>query len=664
MDIKSIAHKKSAHGWLAYLPAIIFSTAAAFIWVIIILYRYLNFGYNEIDLSFYAQGMWNLLHGNLHISLIDLNLFAEHASFISLLILPIYAVFQHPLTLVFMKIFSYIVASIIIFQIAKEDLGVFPASLVMLLYLLFPKNVFSILYEFTFESLAPAFLVFTYYFFRKGKYLKFCLSAIIVMSVRENLPLIIAMFGILGLFSRTKNSFKWGVLPLTIALCIFLFEFRVFIPAMRSLPSYPEHYIQRYASLGHNSKEILETLFFNPIKLWNIIIEPERLSYVFSLFGPLLIPALFSPHILLLASPIITQGFFSSSMPEHSLYYYYSVNAVPFIFLALINTLYLIKRFFKNSGMYFVLLCIASLSIINDFKYRKDYLDIINNNKKDNASTCWKFIKSIPNKEKIVATYRFLPALSQRKFLFSFGKIYEENYQNPNNFKFLPLYSGNMTLPFVLPDYVNYALIDLSDQWLVSDIYYNPAATLPRVQKFFLNKGWGVLQAADDVILMKKDLDNNSKLVDVSNTPFLPEEEQISWSIDNSIALITARIYPIYSLDKDTTIVPITFYWKSLEQTNDKYLMRFIIQGAGKVIYMPWREIGYVVFPTSSWEKSSFIKQNYWLPLSSVSKEEYSISISFWNGSKQLNPYVTDLSLSKVDSIANPILIDKIKLNR
>ena len=132
--------------------------AAFLAWGFILVRKYIFFGYEDWDLAFFAQAMWNLRHGSQYVSLFDINFFGNHSNLIALICLPVYIIFMHPLTLIFLKLLSFICAGYVLFLIAQPKIGETLSLLVLLLYLIYPPNIFGLLYEFDFESLAPIFL--------------------------------------------------------------------------------------------------------------------------------------------------------------------------------------------------------------------------------------------------------------------------------------------------------------------------------------------------------------------------------------------------------------------------------------------------------------------------------------------------------------------------
>ena len=128
-----------------------------FAWSLLLSYKYVHFGYNDWDLAFFTQACWQLLHGSQFASITGINYFGDHSYFITLLILPFFALVPHPLTLVLLKLIAFIIAVYLFYKIAYDALGQETALVLMVLYIVFPANIFSVLYEFNPEVLRHRF---------------------------------------------------------------------------------------------------------------------------------------------------------------------------------------------------------------------------------------------------------------------------------------------------------------------------------------------------------------------------------------------------------------------------------------------------------------------------------------------------------------------------
>ena len=95
-----MTHDKPAHGSLE--KGAIFSLALVFFavctWASCA--RWANFEYRTFDLAYYAQALWQLIHGRFEVSVAGVPLLGNHVEPIVLLLAPLFLVIRHPLVLV------------------------------------------------------------------------------------------------------------------------------------------------------------------------------------------------------------------------------------------------------------------------------------------------------------------------------------------------------------------------------------------------------------------------------------------------------------------------------------------------------------------------------------------------------------------------------------
>src|SRR4029453_13648136 len=75
------------------------------------------------DLPIFAQAMEGMLHGRFHGSIRGMNFLGDHSSLILFLLVPVYAVFRHPLTLVVVQSLALALGAIPVARLARRSLG-------------------------------------------------------------------------------------------------------------------------------------------------------------------------------------------------------------------------------------------------------------------------------------------------------------------------------------------------------------------------------------------------------------------------------------------------------------------------------------------------------------------------------------------------------------
>ncbi len=476
------------------------SLAALIAWIIILFYKFTHFGYYDWDLAFFSQAMYSLTHGSQYVSLVGINFFGDHSYVIMLLLLPVFAILPHPLTLVVVKVLVYVAASALLYHAAKKSIGPSLAIFVQILYLVFPANVFSILYEFNPESLAPLFLFLMYDYFKKENIRAFVLVSLATVMIKENMLLVTLTFGLYALFDRQKNKLRWGVIPILASIVLLFIFVAIVIPYFRELPSHA--FVVRYRQFGSTIGEIFSTMVFHPAKTFAYLCEPFNTNYLSDLFGPIAPLSLLSPHILFLILPIILQHLLSIHLPEHSIYFHYGVVIAPFIFLSALNTLEFISRKAKPVFYRYLVVLVFSLCFAHSLSFFEALVNLTFYHKDGLTETRQSFVNEVPKDAGVIATFDFLAELSLRKSLYSFHKVYDDYYQDPNVMKFSELYVGH---PFVIPKDVSYALIDFNDHWLKKELDSNAAHVVPRIQRFLKENNWVVQKSHGGIVLYKRE---------------------------------------------------------------------------------------------------------------------------------------------------------------
>ena len=97
--------------------AITVCAVSFFVWCNILFYHYFHFVYNDWDLAFFTQACWQLLHGSQFTSVTGINYFGDHSYYITFLYLPFFAIAPNPLTLVMLKLFSFLIAAFLFYKI-------------------------------------------------------------------------------------------------------------------------------------------------------------------------------------------------------------------------------------------------------------------------------------------------------------------------------------------------------------------------------------------------------------------------------------------------------------------------------------------------------------------------------------------------------------------
>lgn len=597
-------------------------------WLQLLIDKFVNFGYYDWDLAIYANAMWSLCHGSVHASLFGTNFLTNHAEYISFFLVPIYLIFPSAFTLVVFKLLSFIAGSFVLYLIAKRILGGPVAILLMLMYQFHPANIFMLIYEFHFENLAIIFIFLMFYFFSRERLIPFLVSAFFATLCKENIPLIVLMFGIYAIFTKRPRKAAWVMGPLILGGGVFILAMFVITPHLRMLEGIPgaNQYLGLYWNHQDKTVPLTKALGQNLWMVWGRFNSPLNIDFIKQLFGAFNILPFLSPHILFLGLPIFLQNFLSSVPTMHTIYYHYAATMMPFIFLAVMTTLGELKNRFRPIFYRLILiLVILAYSFqmgvhLPDLKGRmaawSDRLD----------PARWQMVSAVPPEASVVATFDFLDKLVNRQDLYPLYNV----WKNSN------VFTGRS--PYRLPQNLSLALIDWECYWLWGLVRESNAdrtkEILQRLSDFYFKGGWQVKNAVEEIVLLEKsETSRLPSLVEVSRNPPPEAFSNPSIAIDNQFLLLHFAVNQQNSLSSAT--VPLTFLWKAEQDINDLYGMVIELKKEGKTIFHWRRHLGYAVYATPLWKKGDYIKEHYWLLWPPLSPGEYTFFISLVNERKQ-----------------------------
>lgn len=552
--------------------------------------KYMTFAYYDFDLSVHAHSMWRILHGSIFNSILGIPFPGNHMQTILFLIAPVYAVFPHPVTLLVLQTLALGFAVIPLYHLARRIIGPGWAVLVSLLYLTYPALGYLNLFEFHPPAFAVFFLALMLYYYECGAFLKFSTAAFFAMLCQENIPLAVVMMGVLAAVER--RALKWIVLPIGGGGVFFA----VSMAFMRHFNQETIQYWRLYSHLGSMPAEALRNVFLHPLTVMPLLLAYNKILYVASLFVSVAFVPLAAVHKLIPAAPYLLQHMLSARPQETTIYYHYTAEMIPFIFAALVYGLKNIilrlniasKRGRFALGTFIPVFFL--ISILNG-PHERVWMHRPAWGFRDDADRRKEaFIQSIPRHAPVVATFEVMTHLVNR------NEVYSLHHQ----------YSGVYTLsakPYRLPDTTEYALIDVND-FLTFKGFYGPRK-YRNLRIPFGDKEWHIIDIADTLILLKKDATGARWLF----SEIRPQEVQgkkTDIAAGGGIALVGYE----FSRGDTPEMLDAVFYWQCRRAVSlDIGMILDIMDSDGHIVMRKIRPIGYMMYPTQSWEESSYHKE-------------------------------------------------------
>ena len=290
--------------------------------------RFGTFGY---DLGIYAQGTWLLAHLNdPFVTVRGLPLFGEHASYILLLVAPLYRLWEDPRLLLALQAVALACPAWPIYRLSLRYLNrPGAACAVAVAYLAFPGLQQAAIWQFHPEVLAVAFLAFAALAAETGRERWTAVLVALALLCKEDVGLVVAALG--GMLWWRGRALL-GQRLLFAGVAWFLATTFILIPLANGRPG--SLFEQTYGVRGAGLLAVGAAL---PEILWRALVtafSDAGVAYLLLTFLPLLGLPLLGVRWLAPALPVLLLNLASMRSEQHTLRYHYLAVATPFLVLA------------------------------------------------------------------------------------------------------------------------------------------------------------------------------------------------------------------------------------------------------------------------------------------------------------------------------------------
>ncbi len=341
--------------------------------------------------------------------------FAVHFSPIYYLILPIYWLIPSPCTLLYLQFAVVAVGIVPLIKICQNHKFTnWNTLLFVVAYLLYPcftGSSFTYIHE---NNFLPALILWFIYYCEKQKTIPAVVFAILVMFVKEDAPVYVAIIALY--FILTNKNYKCNV-------SIFLLSIVYFIITTSILAKYGDGVMTgRYSNYMYDSGDSLTTVFSaiikNPAYVLNQMFTEEKLMFILHMLVPLAFLPLVTKDLrrFILLIPFILVNLMTNYGHQYSIGYQYAFGSgAILIYLAIINFAD-IKQSEKSKNAGKILLISACSSVIIYFGFYYNRVDYFESYKvaKDQRETIDTALEKIPDDASVSSSTFILPNLSQR----------------------------------------------------------------------------------------------------------------------------------------------------------------------------------------------------------------------------------------------------------
>jgi uncharacterized membrane protein len=316
--------------WPLLLGLAVAGFVGVFVWQTFSIHE--RFGSYGFDLGIFDQGTWLLSQVERpFVTIRGLNLFGDHASYILLLVAPLYRLWADPRLLLTLQVLALAFPAVVLYRIAARRLRHPAAGLaVALAYLAYPGMQWAATWQFHPETLAAGFLAGAALAADEERPRTMAVLLALAMLCKEDVGLVVAGFGaLLWLTGRAR----WGQLAIAAGIGWFLLTAFVLVPLANGRGSSP-HAQLNYGIGGSGPLAVLGAV---PDLLQRALVTTfanTGLAYLALVFVPLaLLPLASWRHLLPVAPPILlnlaaVHGY------QQKITYQYLATSAPFLAIA------------------------------------------------------------------------------------------------------------------------------------------------------------------------------------------------------------------------------------------------------------------------------------------------------------------------------------------
>jgi uncharacterized membrane protein len=300
-----------------------------------------GFGSFGFDLGIFDQGVWLLSRlRNPFVTIRGLPLFGDHASYILVLVAPLYWVWPDPRLLLLLQIVWLAVPAVCVYLIGRRRLGSPLAGLaVAAAYLAFPALQWAAVWHFHPETLAAGFLGLAALAADRQRWRSMAVWLLLAMACKEDVGLVVAGFG--ALLWATGHA-RIGRRTLAAGLAWSLLAALVLVPLTNGRPS--PHLELNYGITGSGLATLVQAAPALTVSIWTSLVDGKGDTYLALIFTAFLGLPLLDPRWLLPVAPPILLNLAAIHGYQQEIRYQYLATAAPFLALATIAGLRLLVQ--------------------------------------------------------------------------------------------------------------------------------------------------------------------------------------------------------------------------------------------------------------------------------------------------------------------------------
>lgn len=290
-----------------------------------------SFGTFGFDMGIFEQGVWLLSRGKEpFVTILGLNLFGDHTSFILLFVVPLYWLSDATWMLFVLQSFALGIAAWPAFLIGRHKLrSEWLALGVAAAYLAHPAIAHTNLENFHPDSFEVPFVFGAVFFAIRGRWKTYAACVALLLLVKEDVPLLVFM---LGIYVAVRYNRRIGILTSVISVAWFLTILFVIFPALNDVGTLDAWRLPGGGAGGAGG--FFQGALTRPWELIGVALGPEKPWYLWQMFAPLALLSLLAPGMLLVAAGPLLLNLLSTFWYQYQIEYHYGTLIVPILVTA------------------------------------------------------------------------------------------------------------------------------------------------------------------------------------------------------------------------------------------------------------------------------------------------------------------------------------------
>jgi uncharacterized membrane protein len=290
-----------------------------------------GFGTSAYDLGLYAQGVWLLSQFQApFVTLMGRHLFGDHASFILLLLVPLYWIAPSVDTLLLVQSAVIAAGAIPVFLYARPRLESSALAFVFgAVYLAHPAVGWTNLENFHPDSFLGLFIGMAIWAALSRHWRTYTVFVVLALLVKEDVSLVVVP---LGVWVALRRDRRIGVM--TIVGSLGYMAIAMFV-IMRSLIGVPTRNLWRIPFGGISG--LITTTIYRPGELFDHLRSDGRPWYIWQMLFPSGWAALRLPDIAAISGLVMFTNLLSVFWYQYQIQYHYSLIAVPALTLGAVH---------------------------------------------------------------------------------------------------------------------------------------------------------------------------------------------------------------------------------------------------------------------------------------------------------------------------------------